>query len=92
MDLKDLVGKTIEECSDEELIERLRQTRHNRNNLKPRVTKKSATSAAKASHKRVTKVQGLLSGLSDEERQQLLLQLEGNENVADGATGKDLVE
>lgn len=92
MQLNDLVGKSLEEMSDEELLEKLRQTRHNRNNQRPKVTKKAATSQAKARHKRVSAVQGMLAGLSEEERTQLIQQLEGEGDATDDSVGEGVVE
>lgn len=88
MNLTDLVGKSIEEMTDDELLEKLRVSRHNRHNQRPKVTKKATTTSAKAKHKRVSAVQAMLTGLSDSEKEALIAQLEqGEANAADGTTG-----
>ena len=75
MQLKNLV-KTIDEMSDEELQERLRQIRHNREIVRPAAAKRVERAEAKTSRTRVSAAEKLLAGLSDAEREDLLKQLE----------------
>jgi DNA-binding MarR family transcriptional regulator len=74
MKLSNLV-KTIDQMTDEELIERLRIIRHNREVAKPAVRQRVERSEKKSSRIRVSAAEKLLVGLSEEERRQLILQL-----------------
>lgn len=74
MQLKDLV-KPIDQMSDDELLERLRQIRHNRNTVRPAAKSHAKRAARKGQQGRISKVENILAGLSDEQRQQLLLEL-----------------
>lgn len=76
MQLTDLV-KPLDQCSDEELLERLRTIRHNRNTVRPAAKNHAKRAAKKGQQGRLSKVENLLSGLSEEERLQLLTELGG---------------
>ncbi len=78
MQLSDLV-KPIDQMTDEELRERLRDIRHNRTVIRP-ASKKIKVKAAKKKEKVVVskaakKVDNILSGLTPEQIKQLLLDL-----------------
>jgi len=75
MHLKDLITE-IEGQSDDELIERLRQIRHNRTVARPVARRKEAKAAKRESRAKTAKVEKLLTDLNVEEIQQLLSQLE----------------
>ena len=82
MKLKDLV-KPISEQTDEELQARLREIRHRRETVRPAAKKIVARIEEKAERKKVSKIQGLLEGLSAEEKLKLMQQLltdEGGSN------------
>jgi len=74
--IKGLV-KTLDQMSDEELLERLRTVRHNREVARPVAKRKAVKAETKASRARLGKVDKLLAGLSEAEREQLLKNLEG---------------
>lgn len=74
MQLHDLV-KPIDQCTDEELLARLQTIRHNRSVARPAAKSHAKRRAKKGQVTRLNKVESLLSGLSDEQRQQLLLEL-----------------
>ena len=74
MQLNDLV-KPMEDMTDEELLERLRTIRHNRNTVRPAAKSHAKRAAKKGQQARVSKVENILASLSDEQRQQLLLEL-----------------
>lgn len=76
MQLKHLV-KTLDEMSDEELLERLRQVRHNREVAKPVAKAKAAKVEKRASNKKLNTARDLLENLSLEDREALLKQLQG---------------
>jgi len=76
MQLSDLV-KPIEDCSDEELIERLRASRHNRNTVKPAAKSHAKRAAKRGQQGRVNKVEELLAGLSEAEQAEILALLGG---------------
>lgn len=75
MKLSDLT-KTVEQMTDEELLERLRQIRHNRETVRPVAKRYVAKAEKKTSRKKVSKVESLIGLLSPEERDALLKQLE----------------
>ena len=79
MQLNDLV-KPLDKLTDDELLERLRQVRHNREVARPVARRKQAKTEAKASRARVTSVTKLLDGLSEAERATLIQQLGGGES------------
>jgi hypothetical protein len=76
MQLQDLV-KPLDQCSDEELVERLRLIRSNRNTVKPAAKDHVKRAAKKGMQGRINKVENILDGLSEEQRQQLIAQLGG---------------
>lgn len=81
MQLKDLV-KPIDQQTDEELLERLRIVRHNREVIRPAAAKRAERSSTKAARKQAASTDKLLEELTDAEREQLLAKLlaqEGNE-------------
>ncbi len=76
MQLNDLV-KPMDQCSDEELLERLRTIRHNRNTVRPAAKTHARKAAKKGMQGRVGKVDKLIAGLTPEQRAQLILELGG---------------
>jgi len=70
--------KTIDQMSDAELMERIREIRHNRETVRPAAAKHVERAETKTSRKKVSSVEKLLEGLSDAERASLLAQLELN--------------
>lgn len=74
MQLQDLV-KPISECTDEELMERLRAMRHNRTTARPAAAARQKRAAKKGTQARVSKVENLLDGLSPEQLLELMAQL-----------------
>lgn len=72
--------KTLDQMTDDELLERLRTVRHNREVARPVATKKAATAEKKTSRKRVTDLDKLLAGMTEEERQQLINSLSEDTN------------
>lgn len=75
MQLKDLV-KPLDQQTDEELLERLRTVRHNREVARPVARRKAAKAEKKASTTRLSSAEKMLAGLSMEEQAELLKQLE----------------
>lgn len=75
MQLKDLF-KPIEQLTDEELKERLREIRHNRTVERPAAKARAKRAENKGRVTKVNKAQSLLAGLSPEEIRQLLLEVE----------------
>jgi hypothetical protein len=71
MQLTDLV-KTVDQYSDEELLERLRMIRNNRNTVRPAGQARAVRAAKKGGQGRVSKVESLLEGLTAEEIKLLL--------------------
>lgn len=74
MQLKDLVTP-ISQLSDEELMERLRAIRHNRNTVRPAAASRAKRAAKKGSQGRVNKVESLLEGLTEAQMLELMQQL-----------------
>lgn len=72
--LLDLV-KPLDQCTDEELQERLRTIRHSRTVIRPAAQKHKEKPAKQAAKKQVSKVDALLKKMSPEQLQQLLLNL-----------------
>lgn len=87
MKLKDLV-KPLDEMSDEELHERLRNIKHNRSVERPAVKKRAADEKVKeegrARRVAKSKVDKIVDKMSDDQRADLIKQLQGALNV-----GKD---
>jgi len=71
--------KPISELSDEELIEKLRQVKTNREIIRSAVRKRTERSEKKASRTRLTATTKLFEGLTDEERQELIKKLEDSQ-------------
>ena len=76
MQLNDIV-KTLDQMTDKELLERVRELRHRRETIRPAAAKHVERSEKKASQKKVTGVEKLLGVLTHEERQALIEQLGG---------------
>lgn len=74
MQLLDLV-KPLENMTDEELAERLRDLRHRRSTVRPASKKRVERAAKKGNTTRINKLENLLLNLSDSDRQTLLDQL-----------------
>jgi hypothetical protein len=64
--------KTIDQCSDEELLERLRKVRHNREVARPVAVRKTAKVETKTARKRVSAVDKVVDTMSESERQKLI--------------------
>jgi len=77
MQLKDLISE-IENQSDEELMQRLRDARQNRTVVRPASARRAKKASAQAARTQTTKVEKLLSGLSPEEIQILMDKAEEN--------------
>lgn len=71
MRLEDLV-KPIEECSDDELRERLSQIRVRQTAERPKATKVAEKAAKKSTRKKVKPINDLLSQLTPEQIEALL--------------------
>lgn len=79
MQLSDLT-KPIEEQTDEELMERLRAIRHNRNSVRPAAKAHAKRESKKGMQGRMSAIEKLLAGMSEEERLAILEELgEGDE-------------
>lgn len=76
MQLEHLV-KPLDQMSDDELMELLRQKRHNRTVARPAGKARAKRAERKGQQGRVSKVENLLAGLSEEQKRQLLLELGG---------------
>lgn len=74
MQLADLV-KPIEDCTDEELLERLRHIRNNRNAVRPAAKAHAKRAAKKGQLGRMSTVEKLLAGMSPEERAAIIAEL-----------------
>ena len=74
MQLDDLV-KPLSALSDEDLMERLRQIRHNRTVARPAAAARKTRESNKGRVTKIHKTQGILSGLSNEALAQLLAEL-----------------
>lgn len=77
MDLSKLI-KPIEMMSDEELLERLKELRHRREVVRPAATAHKQMAARKGMQTRMTGVEKLLAGMSEEDRAALIASLEGD--------------
>ena len=67
--------KPLDQQSDDELMERLRTIRYNREVIRPAAKRIVQKAKTKASRGRVSSVEKLLEGLSESEREALLKQL-----------------
>lgn len=76
MQMKDLV-KPIDEQSDEELLARLREIRHNRNVIRPAAKTHAKNKAKKGAVTRINKLDDMLGSLTPEQRAELIAQLGG---------------
>lgn len=74
MQMQDLI-KPISDCTDEELMERLRAIRHNRTTVRPAGAARAKRAAKKGTQARVNKVENLLDALSPEQLLELMAQL-----------------
>ncbi len=77
MQLNDLV-KPIEQMTDEELLERLRVIRNNRNTVRPAAKAHAKRAAKKGAQTRMSKVEKMLAGMSEADRQAILAELGAN--------------
>jgi hypothetical protein len=84
MQLKDLV-KPIDQMSDEELLERLRQIRHRRTTERPVAKAREVKEEKRASRGRMTALDKALASLSPEDRDKLMKSLE--EPNGEGSSG-----
>jgi len=78
MQLDQLI-KPIDQCTDEELLERLRKVRHNREVARPVAKAKAAKTEKKTSNKKVSALEKLLDGMSDEDKLKLIESLENGQ-------------
>lgn len=76
MQLQDLI-KPLDEMSDEELRDRLREIRHNRTKAKPATANRTKRAAKVGGQGRLNEVTDMFANLSDEDRQALIKQLGG---------------
>lgn len=79
MRLKDLT-KNISNMTDDELREHVRQMRITKEVTKPAHAKHVADAHKKVTKEKTGKVNKLISGMSEEEKKQLRLLLEGDED------------
>jgi len=77
MRLEDLT-KNLSNMTDDELREHVRQIRHNKNVVKPASAKRVAEVVKKESNQKASKVNKMLDSMSESEKRQLLLMLEGD--------------
>ncbi len=78
MDLSKLVTP-IDQQTDEELMARLRELRHRREIIRPAATAHKVKAARKGMQTRMTAVEKLMAGMSEEERLSLIASLESGE-------------
>jgi hypothetical protein len=78
MKLKDLT-KHVSSMTDEELREHVRKIRHTKYVAKPAKAKHEADAVKVETRQRASKVDKLIGGMSDADKRQLLLLLEGGE-------------
>lgn len=76
MQLTDLI-KPLEDMTDDELRAHLSKIRHNRTKAKPATVNREKREAKKGATGRISKVDDLFGGLSDEEKAELIKQLGG---------------
>lgn len=69
--------KPLAECTDEELRARLQEIRHNREVVRPAKKARERRAANKGRTTKINKAQSLVSGLSKEQIQQLLMEFGG---------------
>lgn len=75
MQLHDLV-KPINECSDEELLERIRVIRNNRTTVRPAAKAHAKRAAKKGQQGRMSNIEKMLAGMSEADRVLLIAELE----------------
>jgi len=75
----DSLIRPLEKMTDEELLERLRNVRHNREVIRPASQKHIEKAEKKAGAKVAGNIQKLLEGMNEEEREALMKQLEGGQ-------------
>lgn len=76
MQIHDLI-KPIDQQNDDELLERLRALRHNRETLRPAARKIVERAVKKTTKAKVTKAASLLDNLTEEQRLALIAKLGG---------------
>jgi len=76
MRLNDLI-KPIDECTEEELMERLRRVRHNREVARPVAVAKATKEVKKSSVKKMSALEKLVEGMSEADREKLIESLKG---------------
>lgn len=76
MQIRDLV-KPIDQCTTEELLERVRAMRHRREQARPVAKQKAERAEKKAVRQRSTKIEKTVDNMSDEEKLTLLKLLGG---------------
>jgi hypothetical protein len=74
MQITDLV-KPMDQCTDEELLARLRTIRANRTTIRPAGKARAKRAEKKGSQGRVNKLEALLNGLSEADKLALLAEL-----------------
>jgi len=74
MQITDLIT-TLPNLSDEQLMELLRERRHNRTTIRPAGKARAKRVERKGLQGRVSKVENLLAGLTADQKAQLLLEL-----------------
>lgn len=77
MQLKDIV-KPIDQMTDEELLEHLRQIRHRRSVERPAARAKVERAEKKESRGKLSKMDKMLAALSPEDRAKLIAELGGS--------------
>lgn len=77
MQLQDLI-KPINDMTDEELQEHLRNIRHNRSVIRPAAKKKVAAAKNKKSKATVNKIEKMLAGMTSSQREEFLKNLGAN--------------
>jgi hypothetical protein len=76
MQLSNLV-KPIDQCTNDELLERLRAVRHNREVARPVAAAKAAKVEKKSSVKKMSALEKLVDSMSDADRLKLIESLKG---------------
>lgn len=74
MHLKDLVT-TLDQMTDDQLIEHLREIRHKKSQQVPQKVAKAEKAATKVAKRRMSNLEALLATLSPAEREALMTQL-----------------
>ena len=87
MQMKDLI-KPIDQMTEDELMEHLRQVRHRRSVERPAQRAHIERAEKKESKGRMSALDKLLAGMSDEDKAKLLAQLENTGDGADATAGE----